>query len=101
MGRRARSGDAANRMSRLKLPGMQLWSAYLALGALALAVHAFLLATGSLEQSWFYDVVGASAVGARSSGSCGTPRIDACRGSSWRSARPRSSPATSCGTGTR
>ena len=64
MGRRARSGDAADRMSRLKLPGMQLWSAYLALGALALAVHAFLLATGSLEQSWFYDVVGASAVGA-------------------------------------
>ena len=47
---------------------MQLWSAYLALGALALAIHAFLLATGSLEQSWSYDVIGASAVAAAAVG---------------------------------
>ena len=48
-------------MPRLKLPGLQLWSAYLALGALALGVHTA-METGSLAQSWFYDVVGASAV---------------------------------------
>jgi diguanylate cyclase (GGDEF)-like protein len=48
-------------MSRLKLPGVQLWSAYLAVGALALVIHA-VLETGTLTQSWFYDVVGASAV---------------------------------------
>ena len=52
-------------MPRLKLPGLQLWSAYLALGALALAVHTA-METGSLAQSWFYDVVGASAIARRS-----------------------------------
>lgn len=61
MGPPTPSSDASGRMSRLKLPRMQLWSAYLALGALALVVHAA-LETGSLQQSWFYDVVGASAV---------------------------------------
>jgi diguanylate cyclase (GGDEF)-like protein len=50
-------------MSRLERPRFRLWSAYLAVGALALVVHA-LLETGSLQQSWFYDLVGASAVAA-------------------------------------
>ena len=48
-------------MSRVKLPGVQLWSAYLVVGALALVLHQ-LLETGSMDQSWFYDVIGASAV---------------------------------------
>jgi len=61
MGRPVPRGDSSGRMSRVKLPGVQLWSAYLVVGALALVVHAN-LETGSLEQSWFYDVVGASAV---------------------------------------
>jgi diguanylate cyclase (GGDEF)-like protein len=55
------------RMSRAKLPGVQLWSAYVAVGVLALALHAA-LETGSLAQSWFYDVVGASAVAAAAVG---------------------------------
>jgi diguanylate cyclase (GGDEF)-like protein len=38
-----------------------LWAAYFALGALALVVHR-LLESGSLSQSWFYDIVGGSAV---------------------------------------
>ena len=38
-----------------------LWAAYFALGALALVVHR-LLESGSLTQSWFYDIVGGSAV---------------------------------------
>jgi diguanylate cyclase (GGDEF)-like protein len=48
-------------MSRRKLPGVQLWSAYLAVGALALVLHAA-IENGSPTQGWFYDVVGASAV---------------------------------------
>ena len=61
MGRPVPRGDSSGRMSRVKLPGVQLWSAYLVVGALALVLHAN-LETGSLQQSWFYDVVGASAV---------------------------------------
>ena len=40
-----------------------LWLVYLAIGAVALASHA-LLETGSLTQSFTYDIIGASAVGA-------------------------------------
>ncbi len=61
MGRLVRRGDASPRMTRLMLPGLRLWSAYVAIGALALVLHAA-LETGSLQQSWFYDVIGASAI---------------------------------------
>ncbi len=46
---------------RRSLDRIPLWAAYFALGALALVVHR-MLESGSLTQSWFYDVVGGSAV---------------------------------------
>ena len=39
-----------------------LWVAYAALGAVALVAHQALFTSGDLAQSWFYDIVGASAV---------------------------------------
>ena len=38
-----------------------LWLAYFIVGATAIVVHA-MMATGTLPQSWFYDVIGGSAV---------------------------------------
>ena len=67
MGRPVRRRDASGWMSRIKRPAIQLWSAYLAIGVLALVVHA-MLETGSLPQSYFYDIVGASAVAAATVG---------------------------------
>jgi len=46
---------------RRSLVHVPLWAAYFALGALALVVHQ-MLESGSLTQSWFYDIVGGSAV---------------------------------------
>jgi diguanylate cyclase len=68
MGSHGLCGEASGRMSRVKLPRLQLWSAYLVVGASALVVHALALTAGSLEQSWFYDVIGASAVAAAAVG---------------------------------
>jgi hypothetical protein len=46
------------RRPSLRVPS---WLAYLAVGALAVAVHAA-METGSLAQSFLYDIIGASAV---------------------------------------
>ena len=65
MGARVASGHsqptkpmAAHRRSRDRVP---LWLAFLAVGAVGLAIHAS-LETGSLTQSFVYDAIGASAV---------------------------------------
>ena len=62
------------------LARVPLWAAYFAVGVAALVVH-WLLETGSLTQSWFYDIIGG--IGRRSSRSSGSPRTGptgACRG---------------------
>ncbi|HYH92473.1 MAG TPA: GGDEF domain-containing protein [Candidatus Saccharimonadales bacterium] len=49
---------------RRSFAGVPLWTAYLALGALAVVLHSLVIETGSLTQSFLYDVIGASAVAA-------------------------------------
>ena len=57
----AAGGTGFDRPNDASLDRIPLWAAYFALGALPLVVHR-MLESGSLTQSWFYDVVGGSAV---------------------------------------
>ncbi len=56
------SGGTDLATERRSTPRTPLWAAYFALGALAVAIHQLAFESGSLQQSWFYDIIGGSAV---------------------------------------